>query len=98
MARHYLTQAADSGWGEAMNNLGVMIWKGQGARPDRIEGLKWLLLSVRYMTAAHDEESTPLATPEGNVKKYRARMTAREIAEAERRAVIWRPKDTAAAR
>ncbi|WP_395622456.1 tetratricopeptide repeat protein [Sphingomonas daechungensis] len=98
LARRYLTSAADAGWGEAMNNLGVMAWEGQGEPPDRIEALKWLLLSVRYMTASHDEESTPIAMPHGNLKKYRAKMTADEIAEAERRASAWRPTDPAAAR
>jgi TPR repeat protein len=94
LARRYLMLAADAGWGEAMNNLGVMVWKGQGAPADRIEGLKWLLLSVRHMEARHDEASTPLSMPEGNVAKYRARMTPRQIAEAERRASAWKASDT----
>lgn len=91
LARHYLTLAANAGWGEAMNNLGVLVWEGRGERPNRIEGLKWLLLSVRYMTARHDEQSTPIAMPERNIRKYRSRMTAKQITQAERRASAWVP-------
>lgn len=95
LARRYLAQAANAGWGEAMNNLGVMVWEGQGERPNRVEGLKWLLLSARYMAARHDEESTPIAMPKGNIRKYRSRMTAKQIAEAERRASAWMPNNAA---
>ena len=87
-ARLYL-QAANQGYARAQNDIGFMLGFGEGVPPrDDVEAYKWISLAIAHYTAKNqdriDQAKKDLAT-------LAKRMTAAQIAEAERRAKLWKP-------
>jgi hypothetical protein len=59
---------------------------GDGAVKDYVEGLKWLTLAV-----SRSKDSIIRDSREGDRESFTSKMTAAQIAEAERRASEWQP-------
>ena len=73
--------AANQGYAGAQSNLGVMYIHGRGVPQDYVEAHKWLNLAG----AGGDKGAAQiLSTIDGN-------MTREQIAEAQRRAAVWKP-------
>jgi hypothetical protein len=61
------------GAGQGCNNLGLLYLDGLGVKQNYVEAYKYF----------------NLGSAENNLKLVKARMTAREVAEGERRTVLW---------
>ncbi len=87
-ARLYLL-AAEQGYARAQNNIGFMYAFGEGIPPhDDVQAYKWLSLAVRGYTAKNQER---LDQARKDLATVTARMTAAQIAEAERQIRAWKP-------
>ncbi len=73
--------AADRGWGEAQLNLGDIYAEGRGVPQDLAEAHKW------YNLAAASNYFGAAARRDG----IAAKMTQEQLAEAEKRALVWKP-------
>ena len=82
-AAAWYRKAAEANIAIAQNNLGVLLERGDGVPADPVEAYKW------YCVAA--KAQLPIA--EGNKKKFAAKLSPEQIAEAERRAAEWKPKE-----
>ena len=76
-------KAADQGYARAQNNLGVMYNRGQGVPQDYVMAHMWFNLAA----ALGDEKA--LKTRDALAKN----MTSEQIAEAQRLAREWKPKE-----
>jgi hypothetical protein len=82
-------KAAERGYPVAQNNLGVLYANGQGVPQDYVQAHMWFSLAAPRFEASQTEDR------EGTIRnrKYVAtKMTAAQIAEAERLAREWKPK------
>lgn len=87
-ARLYL-QAANQGYARAQNNIGFMLAFGEGIPPrDDIEAYKWLSLAIANYTSKNQDR---LEQAKKDLATLSERMTAAQIAEAKRRAGLWKP-------
>jgi TPR repeat protein len=75
--------AADQGLAEAQFNLGLMYGNGEGVPQDDVQAHMWLNL-VASRSTGEDRESAVSARD-----RVRARMTAEQVAEAQRLAREW---------
>ena len=75
----WYNKGAEQGNTFAQYNLGNAYVSGSGISPDSTEGYKWLFLA---QSQGYSEAAAPLAD-------LKAKMTADQIAEAERRAKLW---------
>ena len=80
-------KAADQGNADAQNNLGVMYSNGHGVTQDFVEAHKWYNLS-----AAHQIDAQKRDIASKNRDEVAAKMTAAQIAEAQKLAREWKPK------
>ncbi len=79
-------RAAEQGNAASRYNLAKLIEKGEGVTKDNVEALKWHNLAV---TATRSEEKRPVMAKARDALK--AKMTAEDIAKAERLALEWKP-------
>ena len=87
-AIRWFREAADQGEANAQFNLGGMYYQGQGVTQDYVLAHKWFNLAAARATG-NDNEKFAKARDE-----VAARMTADQIAEAQRLAREWKPKTT----
>ncbi|MCZ6876991.1 MAG: tetratricopeptide repeat protein [Acidobacteria bacterium] len=78
--------AAEQGLASSQNNLGVMYDEGRGVPQDYIQAHMWYNLAASDLTGDHRERSVK------NRDELAAKMTAQQIAEAQRLAREWKPK------
>ncbi len=86
-AAGWYRKAADQGMAGAQYNLGAMYADGHGVPLDYVEAYKWLSVAVARSTAAQDRDAA-LRTRD----LIAARMTAEQVAEAQKLARAWKPK------
>lgn len=87
-ARLYL-RAANKGYARAQNDIGFMLAFGEGVPPrDDVEAYKWLTLAITRYTAKNQDRLDQAIKDKATLAK---RMTAAQIAEAERRVRMWKP-------
>ncbi len=79
-------RAAEQGNAASQHNLAKLIEKGEGITKDNVEALKWHNLAV---TTTRSEEKRPVMAKARDALK--AKMTAEDIAKAERLAREWKP-------
>lgn len=77
----WISKVAEQGDGYSQANLASLYEIGRGVSRDLIEGYKWYRLSEQSSHTDWSDKLRELATV----------MTPEEVAEAERRAVAWRP-------
>jgi hypothetical protein len=88
-AMKWYRKAADQGDADAQNYLGVMHEHGHGVPPDYVQAYKWYdVAAARYPAAASERRQETVT----NRDRVAARMTAAQIAEAQRLAREWKPK------
>jgi hypothetical protein len=89
-AAKWFQSAADKGDAQAQYNLGLFYAKGEmGARePDNVSAYMWFNLAAAGFPASDPRRSTAV----GDRDVVAAKMTAEQIAEAQKRAREWRPK------
>jgi TPR repeat protein len=80
-ATKWLRKAAERGYAPAQAYLGIMYWNGQGVPRDAVLAYMWLILAATQEPKAEAERD--MAASE---------MTPDEIAEAQRLAQEWKPK------
>jgi len=80
-ATKWVRKAAERGYAPAQAYLGVMYWNGQGVPRDAVLAYMWLILAATQEPKAEAERD--MAASE---------MTPDEIAEAQRLAQGWKPK------
>ena len=78
-------RAANQGHARAQANLGLMLGEGRGVPLDYMEACLWSSLAAEQLTG----EDRDLAVE--NRDAVAARMTADQIADAQRRAREWTP-------
>ena len=81
--------AAEQGDADAQNNLGVMYDFGQGVPQDYVHAHKWYNLAAARYPASENERREKAVRNRDRVER---RMTAEQIAEAQRLAREWKPK------
>ncbi len=81
-AVRWYRKAADWGVPSAQNNLGAMYANGRGVTQDSVEAHMWFNLA--------GEQGNKTDTNNRDI--VAKRMTPTQIAEAQRRAAIWRPR------
>jgi TPR repeat protein len=86
-AARWFHKAAEQGFAPAQNNLGVMYENGQSVPQDYVQAHMWFSLA-----AARVSETEYRETAMRNRDRVAAKMTATQIAEAERLAREWKPK------
>ena len=84
-AAKWFREAAERGNGPAQYRLGIMRANGEGVAPDPIQAHMWLNLASARMTGKEREDAIH------NRFLVAQRMTAAQVAEAERRARDWKP-------
>jgi hypothetical protein len=82
-------KAADQGDARAQSFLGVMYANGHGVRQDNVQAHKWCNLAAARFSASEREDREKAVI---NRDRVAAKMTAAQIAEAQRLAREWRPK------
>lgn len=85
-AAKWYRAAADQGYGPAQANLAFLYESGQGLLQNYIEAYKWATLAARHGSETRERR-----------ENLAAKMTADQIAEAQRAAAAWRPVAAAAA-
>ena len=85
--------AADQGDAVAQSYLGIMYATGQGVPEDDVQAYKWINLAVSRFPASEKETRDNLV----RLRDYlRTRMTAAQIAEAQKLASEWKPQPAGA--
>jgi hypothetical protein len=79
--------AAEQGNARAQYNLGSMYFKGQGVPQDYVEAHKWFNLAA---ARSPDKDATVTIVQGRDI--VAAKMTPSQIAEAQKRASEWKPK------
>ena len=88
-ALQLLRPLANQGDARAQYNLGVMCENGQGGPQDYVAAHKWFdLAASSYHTAAAEARDKAVKNRDATTKK----MTAAQIAEAQKLAREWKPK------
>jgi TPR repeat protein len=87
VAVKWYRRAAEKGHATAQTNLGIRYHKGQGVTQDYVQAHKWYNLAVSRLPPGEDRV---LAVKYRNTAA--SRMTAAQIAEAQRLARDWKPK------
>ncbi len=77
---------ADGGQAAAQNNLGTMLRNGHGLAADKVEALKWFILSAKAGNKLAEKNRDSLSVE----------LAAEQRGEAERRAGAWKPVAQAA--
>ena len=88
-AMTWYRKAAEQGDAAAQLNLGVMYHVGQGVPQDYVQAHKWYNLAASRFPASDSEKA---ANAVKNRDAVTAKMTAAQIAEAQRLAREWKPK------
>ena len=88
-AMTWYRKAAEQGDAAAQLNLGVMYHVGQGVPQDYVQAHKWYNLAAARFPASDSEKR---ANAVRNRDAVTAKMTAAQIAEAQRLAREWKPK------
>jgi len=86
-AMKWYRRAADQGDALAQNNVGLLHFTGSGVPQNYVEAYKWLTLALANAT---DEDGRYLAA--SNREVVAAKMTAGQIAQAEKLATEWTRK------
>jgi len=84
-AARWFRAAAEQGYAKAQRNIGMRYAAGDGVTADRIEALTWLTIAAQQGLSAAEALRADLAKHCG----------VADIADAERRARVWRPKQAA---
>ena len=84
-ARTWFLKAAEGGSDQALLSLGVIYAKGDGVAIDYVEAYKWTTLALQRNNPAANQLLSALMP----------KMSANEIAEAERLAALWSPSGSA---
>jgi TPR repeat protein len=88
-ARLYLL-AAEQGYARAQNDIGFMYGFGEGNPPrNDVQAYKWLSLAVTHYTARNQDR---LDQARRDLATVTSRMSAAQIAEAERQIRDWKPR------
>jgi TPR repeat protein len=85
-AARWYRKAAEQGNAIAENSLGLMYYQGQGVPQDYVQAHLWLNLAA---SRANSDRQKKYADQRDLVA---GKMTAEQIAEAQRRAREWKPK------
>lgn len=89
MAELWYRQAAEQGNVAAQYNLGLMYERGQGVPQDYVQAHMWINLAASGFPGSAKERDEEIA----NVRDLlAAKMTPAQIAEAQKRAREWKPK------
>ena len=83
-----LRLAAEQGDASAQFNLGVRYDNGEGVPQDYVQAHKWINLAASRMTPGEEDSLDSRSVRDGVAKK----MTASQVAEAQRLAREWQPK------
>jgi TPR repeat protein len=84
-----VSRAADQGTAQAQLNLGVMYASGFGVPLDYVSAHMWFnLAGARFSATENEGRNLAIASRERAARK----MTAAQIAEAQRLAREWKPK------
>jgi hypothetical protein len=89
-ASKWYEMAADRGFAEAQHDLGIMYLDGQGVTEDYVRAHMWLNLAASQLS---DKDGRAAAVQARDF--VASKMTAAEIAEAQRLAREWRPAPSA---
>ncbi len=81
-AARWFRRAAEQGYAKAQSHLGSRYARGEGVPKKEIEALMWMMLAA--------DRGHPAAIE--NAKIRRGRLSARQIAEAERAVAAWVPR------
>jgi TPR repeat protein len=88
-ALRWYRMAADRGDAEAQNNLGVIYSDGKGVPANLVEATKWFkVAAVRFPASEKQKRDKAMKNSELLAKK----MTATQVAEADKLAREWKPK------
>ena len=79
----WFRRAADQGDAEAQSNLGVMYSEGQGLPQDYVQAFMWLDIAAAQNGSIRIKNNRDIVSE---------RMTAAQIAEAQKLAREWKPK------
>ena len=79
----WFRRAADQGDAEAQSNLGVMYSEGQGLPQDYVQAFMWLDIAAAQNGGIRIKNNRDIVSE---------RMTAAQIAEAQKLAREWKPK------
>lgn len=85
-AHKWYRKAANQGYTSAQNNLGLMYEYGEGTPQDFVQAHKWYNLSASVSTDQEDRERSVK-----NRNRIERRMSASQVAEAQRLAREWKP-------
>lgn len=85
VAAHWYFCAAEQGEPNAQFYLGQLFDRGQGVIEDPVEAGKWLDLAAAHASASRGDYWRTMRD------EIDGKMTLDELAEARRRAVVWRP-------
>src|SRR5690349_21820526 len=87
-AKWYL-RAAQQGYARAQNDIGFMYGFGEGIPPrDDVLAYKWISLAITHYTAKNQDRLDQAIKDRATLK---ARMTAAQLAQAEREISTWKP-------
>jgi TPR repeat protein len=87
-AKWYL-RAAQQGYARAQNDIGFMYGFGEGIPPrDDVQAYKWISLAITHYTAKNQDRLDQAMKDRATLK---ARMTAAQLAQAEREISTWKP-------
>ena len=87
-AKWYL-RAAQQGYARAQNDIGFMYGFGEGIPPrDDVQAYKWISLAITHYTAKNQDRLDQAIKDRATLK---ARMTAAQLAQAEREISDWKP-------
>jgi TPR repeat protein len=81
--------AAERGYANAQNNLGNLYAQGHGVMQDYVQAHMWFDLAATRIRASNTEGRALFIK---NRDVVAAKMTAAQIAEAQRLAAEWKPK------
>ncbi|MBN9491463.1 MAG: sel1 repeat family protein [Alphaproteobacteria bacterium] len=87
-AKWYL-RAAQQGYARAQNDIGFMYGFGEGIPSrDDVQAYKWISLAITHYTAKNQDRLDQAMKDRATLK---ARMTAAQLAQAEREISTWKP-------
>ena len=93
-AVRWYREAADQGDPDAQLNLGVMYYESKGVPQDYIQSHMWFnLAAARYSATVAGATSETRNTAVNNRDQVAAKMTPAQIAEAQKLAREWKPRE-----
>jgi hypothetical protein len=87
LANEWYLKSAQQGYAPAMLNLGLNIAGGQGAPQDLVEGMKWIDLA-RFFSQSGKNMQVKWGI-RGAYDDLKSRLTAQQLAEAQKRSQEW---------